>query len=394
MNYKIKNGINHFKNYGGLALATSGVLCLSSFSSKPNSVANENISLSESKSFVDTYDYDKSNVSDRRTSMDKLNEFYGKKVKANQNRVTGLSSTDVITNTTSLSTTSTTNTTSISTNVSTVTTTEAEIPEYVIDFLEENYDQCSYMKSKYFYVDSFETYVISEEDDTLETICSNIGTPSIYDIWDFLPINLDTNDSFIYPIKNEYYVASKGERIEDIAFFNGIDESVIRKLNNIPDYVDSLDFNTNILLHTFKGNSTSYNTKKGVSNVFNNNKIFADKLVSVGDNGNEQVLGLLNDRFIYGSNSVCYYKFDGNGNYSSKTICSNVIDIDVVDGELAAYVRDDDYAYGMALNAGISNPDDFSISQFQTNFNYFYDISFDKFMEPYIKCSEGRQYVR
>ena len=52
------------------------------------------------------------------------------------------------------------------------------------------------------------------------------------------------------------------------------------------------------------------------------------------------------------------------------------------------------YAYGMALNAGISNPDDFSISQFQTNFNYFYDISFDKYMEPYIKCSEGRQYLR
>jgi len=389
MNKNFKN----FKNYGGLALVTGGVLCFSSFSSKPNVVTNENISLSESKSVVGTYDYGKSNVSDNSTSMDKPKAFYDKNIKLNKDVVisTTSNSTTSTTNTTSTTVSSTTSTTSvIPTSASVVTTTE---PEYYNNFMDENFDQCMYMKSKYFYVDTFETYTLKDDDD-LERICMNIGTDSVYDIWDFLPYEINKGDSFAYPIKNEYYIASKGEKIDDIAVFNGIDESVIRQLNNIPESIDSFDFDTNVLLHTFKGKSTSYNTNKGVSNVFNNNKIFADKLVSVGENGYEQVIGLYSDRFVYGSNSVSYYKFDGNGNYSSKAICSNVIDIDVVDGELAAYVRDDDYAYNMALSVGLSNPDAFSLSQFQTRFNYFYDISFDKYMEPYIKCDEGRQYTR
>lgn len=379
----------NFKNFSGLALVTGGVLCLSSNSSMPSVVSNDKISVSQSS--LDVYDEGTDNyvLSEKRTLMDKFNEFYEKKVNSNESRVTGLSSTDVVT-----STTNTTSTSLTSTSITNDVTTGVVTTDFQYEVLDEDYSQCMYMKSKYFYVDSFETYVVSENDIDLETICRNIDTPSVYDIWDYLPYTVDSGDTIIYPVKKEYYVASKGEKIEDIAYLNGIDESVIRGLNGIPNDLESLDFNTNILLHTFKGKSTSYDTNKGVSNVVNNNKIFADKLVSVGESGSEKVLGLLNDRFIYGSNYVSCYKFDGNGNYSIKNVCANVRDIDVVDGELAAYIRDEDCARNMAINCGISNPDSFSISQFITRYNSSYDIYLDKYCESYIKCDEGRQYVR
>ena len=296
-------------------------------------------------------------------------------------------------NITSSSTTSSVNTTTTSLQDSAIVTTSyvggSDIDPYNVGL---EYSNCMYMRNKYFYFDSSEEYVVDGLED-LDSVCSNIGVDSIYDIWDFLPNCLGPGGIFSYPVKYEYYLAQTGESVSDISYTTGIDESVIRSLNSIPDDMEVFNSTGGVLLHVFKGSSSSYNTKKGVSHVVNNNKIFADKLVSIGEPGHEKLLGLLNDKYIYGSNTVSYYEFNGDGIYSTKFLCSNVIDIACVDGELAAYVRDDDYAYCMALSVGISHPDDFALSQFQTHYNYSYDIYFNNFLEPYIKCEEGRDFV-
>lgn len=376
--------LNNFKKYSGVALLTSGIIGLSSCGKEQFKVSNDMITVSECPVSFETDDV--------KTVMEKPYVLSG-------------TTTNSFVSTTTNSVVSTTTSTGVSTtsvDVSVVdiesVTTSSSLPEMnVVDmepyYVGLEYSECINMRNKYFYVDSYESYTLNSGE-YLEEICENVGTPSVYDILDYIPSELNVGDSFTYPIKCEYYLASPDERISDIAFETGVSESTIRSLNGFPSDIDVLNATYGILLHIFKGNSTSYNTNKGVSNVVNNNKIFADKLVSIGDKGHEQLLGLKNDRFVYGNNSVNYYKFDDNGLYTSRVVCSNVIDISVLDGDLVAYVRDDDVAYKMAKSAGISNPDDFAISQFQTHFNYFYDICFDKFLEPYINCSEGVSFVR
>ena len=116
---------------------------------------------------------------------------------------------------------------------------------------------------------------------------------------------------------------------------------IVSNLNNISDQTMVLPRDTSLLIHIFKGNETSYATPFGVSNVYFDNKIWADKLViATGFSGaSQKVLALNCSRFNHGLNSATMYCFDGASSYTSSCIARNVRDVDLLDGYPVAYTR-------------------------------------------------------
>ncbi len=187
---------------------------------------------------------------------------------------------------------------------------------------------------KYAYLDRYDKYSCTGED-TIDSLCEKLNLTS----QQLLDINNGEIGKIVkYPVKDEYYVASKGENISSIAILNGVDVSLIE-----PYSEDGKTITDSCLvkLHTFIGNETSYETYVGVSNVVRNNKIFGDKIVyATGFSGASNHMFVLNNsRFVADNNMVLEYDFDGTNNYTSELICLNAKDIDSIDGIPVAYLR-------------------------------------------------------
>ena len=206
---------------------------------------------------------------------------------------------------------------------------------------ESDMDICSYNKMRYSYESDVALYTIADGD-TLDIICDTLSmttdqilslNPNFYD--------LGVGDQIGYPIKNELYHAKEGETLNSVFLETGVSVDELRNLNNISDQTMVLSKDTSLLIHIFKGNETSYVTPFGVSNVYFDNKIWADKLViATGFSGaSQKVLALNCSRFNHGLNSATMYCFDGASSYTSSCIARNVRDVDLLDGYPVAYTR-------------------------------------------------------
>ena len=214
---------------------------------------------------------------------------------------------------------------------------------------------------KYVYYDSFDFYSVSDGE-TIEDICQKLNiTYEQFKEYNPYVSDISNVNSIIYPIKIEFYSANAGEMIDSIAIQNGID------VEKIKDYASSngkVESDCLINLHVFVGNETSYDTYVGKSNVVYNNKIWGDKIVyGSGKGGASQNLFVLNNsRFVYGTNDVISYSFDGAGNYVSTVVCKNASDINSMYGIPVAYFRTDDEVLELASQLNC----DVDLLQFKT----------------------------
>lgn len=251
-----------------------------------------------------------------------------------------------------------------------------------------DYDLCFKNKSKYKYVDDIAVRNLCDGDD-INSLC-NMLNMSVDDFYSYNPNfnDLSIGDYIYYPITNEYYIGKMGEKISDIAYSNGILFDSLNLLNNFSS--DILENDCDVLLHTFVGSESSYQTIKGISNNIYGNKIFGDKvLFADGVSGSSQdVLVLCNERYVYGVNTVSYYCFDGNGNYGVKHVCGNAKDIDLLDGVPVVYMRTVEDVNDMIENTGFSESNyDIMVKQFSSVNSNGYEIFNDDGVPYIVVCS-------
>jgi len=231
----------------------------------------------------------------------------------------------------------------------------------------------------YSYVDTYNEYVISQGD-SLDKIASMFNTSKsiLMEINDLKTESLDGISCIKYPIKEEYINVSSGTDLNKVAFQNGLDVVDILDLNDLSENDVVISKDSAILLHNFIGNENCYPTYYGYSNVIYNNKIWGDKIVfASGFSGaSQKMIALSNSNFVYGTNNVIYYEFDGNGGYTSKVICSGAKDISIVDGIPVVYFRNDQDIVSLASNVNLPvNQIDFT--QWVTNNICDYPINYD-----------------